>query len=111
MLPTETYSGDAVPQVPWTPAVWQQGPDALIATAQQQLWQDQQDITSDVLGSDDRAFDGTKTSDQNESDIMVPAAAMSRGQAWQQQVSDMRRTEPLAAWASGMKDGPPNPNV
>ena len=120
MLPTEMFSGDATPAVPWTPLVWQEGPDGLLADAQGQLWQDHQEITTGVLGTGDRAMSGSQTAPQNESDQMINGATPGdspsgsdsgggRAATWANQVRDLYRTEPLAAWATGAKDGPANP--
>ena len=117
MLPSEQFSGDAVPAVPWTPAVWAQGPDALVAQAQSQLWQDHTEIASGVLDGGDRAMSGSETAPQNESDQMIdgstpgdspsgtPGRQGGRAAQWQTNLAYLRRDEPLAAWSSGQKDG------
>lgn len=121
MLPTEQYSGDAVPQTPWTPAVWMSGPDSLVADAQGQLWQDSHDITSGVLDTRDRAMAGGTPGVENESDQLIDGSTPgdspsgssngARGDHWQGVLQDLRRTEPLAAWATGAHDGPANPSA
>jgi len=119
MLPTEMFSGDAVSQTPWTPAVWQQGPDGLVAEATASLWQDHAAITSDVLNGGDRAMSGGQSAPQNETDQVIngstpgdaPSGSDKGGRAgtWRNQVQDLYRDEPLAAWAGGQKDGEANP--
>jgi hypothetical protein len=90
----------------WTPAVWATGPDALVATAQQQLWQDQKDMNDGVLGGGDRAMSGSDTAPQNETDEDIPpGSSMGRSDQWTSDLQDLRRNEPLAAWANGSKDG------
>jgi hypothetical protein len=124
MLPTEQYSGDAVPQTPWTPAVWQQGPDGLIAEARQCLWADQTDVTS-ALDGGDRAMGGSNAAPQNESDQLIDGSTpgdspsgghgtgsgkpTGRASHWNAMMREMRDTEPLAAWTSGAHDGSVNP--
>ena len=107
-------NSDTIPEgPPWTPAVWTEGPDKLVADAEQQLWADQADVGA-VLAGTDRAMGGSGTSDQNESDIMLdPADRANSGRLaqWNDSLNDMRRNEPLAAWASGAHDGPANPNA
>lgn len=117
MQPNEMFSGDAVPQVPWTPAVWKSGPDALVATAQSQSWADSQDLADGILNGGDTAMSGGQTAPQNESDQLIdgstpgdsPSGSAGRtgGRAaqWQQNLAYLRRDEPLAAWASGQHDG------
>jgi hypothetical protein len=121
MLPTEMFSGDAVPQKPWTPNVWTTGPDVLVAQAQQALFQNWGDVTSGALGTTDRAMAGTTPGVENESDQLIngstPGDAPSgsagrrggRSAQWQENLAYLRRDEPLAAWASGQHDGPANP--
>lgn len=114
---------DQIPEgPPWQPQVWSVGPEALIATATQQLWVDQQDIGV-VLDTPDRAMSGNDSSMQNENDQIIPPGPGGDGtrsgaqpnegrlDGWDATVQDMRRTEPLAAWADGTHDGPANPNV
>ena len=107
---------------PWQPQVWSVGPEALIATATQQLWQDQQDVNAS-LDTFDRAIAGPQTSNRNETEQVVDSAEAGsetrssvqpntgRLGQWNTSVQEMRRTEPLAAWADGTHDGPANPNV
>ena len=97
----------------WVPLAWRESPDQLIDDAQRQLFQDQADLHSALSGSD-RAMDGSGTSPQNESDQLISTSAPVAGspsQEWRNCLQDMRRTEPLAAWATGTHDGPANPNV
>ena len=118
MLPTEQFSGDATQGPPWTPQVWRDGPDVLVAQARQALFGDRTEIDSGVLGGGDRAMSGSSTAPQNESDQMIdgstpgdspsgtPGRQGGRAAQWQQNLAYLRRDEPLAAWSSGQKDGP-----
>lgn len=119
MLPTETYSGDAVPQTPWTPLVWQQGPDRLVADAQAELWQDSHEIETGILGGTQSAMAGSTPGVRNEGEQVIdgstpgdsPSGGGGSGRAdhWNSVMRDLRKTEPLAAWATGAHDGPANP--
>jgi hypothetical protein len=122
MLPTEQFSGDATKGPPWTPQVWRDGPDVLVAQAQQALWADQHDIVADVLDGDNRAMSGSETAPENESDITYATQmaagdrihssedVTNRADVWDSTMDDMRATEPrIAGWSSGDHVGPPNP--
>lgn len=119
MLPTEMFSGDATQGPPWTPQVWRDGPDALVAQATAALFQDSHEITSGVLDGGDRAMAGSQTAPQNESDQVIdgstpgdsPSGSDRGGRygTWKNQLEDLYRDEPLAAWSGGAKDGPANP--
>jgi hypothetical protein len=91
--------------------------------AQQQLWQDLDDIDG-ALFTTDRAFSGPAGSDHNENEVSYDVAAAgeaARGAGngddggtrdnWEQGFREMHRTVPLAAWADGTHSGPANPNV
>lgn len=115
MLPTEQFSGDATPAVPWKPQVWRDGPDSLVKQAQIALFQDRADVEVGILTGTDSAIAGSTAGVQNESDQVIDgttpgdAPSGSRKAGWNQMLQDLRRTEPLAAWASGQHDGPANP--
>lgn len=111
MLPTEEYSGDATQGPPWTPLVWQEGPDKLVADAQAAIFEDYGEITNGILGGDDHAISGPATGKENETDQVIAPAPQSRTAVWQDGLKDLRRDEPLAAWATGTHDGPANPGA
>ena len=121
MLPTEMFSGDATKGPPWTPQVWQDGPDALIAQARADLFTQQRDLVADVLDGGNDAMSGNSTAPQNESDQVFDVqqagqqardstAGDSRVREWNSAMADLRDTEPrIAGWSSGEKTGTPNP--
>ena len=104
----------------WTPPSWQFSPDQLIQMAQQQLWEDQRDIVAGALDSDQNIsgpITGTQNENENTYNVSKIGLENRDGEdmrnsvkAWDYEVDkNMRRTEPLAGWANGMKDGPANP--
>lgn len=112
MLPTEQFSGDATEGPPWTPLVWRIGPEGLIERAQQQLWANYADLQRGILGGDDTAMSGGQTAPQNEAEQLIGGNAPTTGGRsahWGDILSDLRRTEPLAAWSHGEHTGPANP--
>lgn len=122
MRAEEQYSGSSIPQIPWKPAVWTEGPDLLVREAQQALFEDRAEIEKGALITHDRAISGADTGTQNESDIIHPAegqdtnssAQQNDGRAtkWRNAVKDLYATEPrLAGWSSGDRTGPPNPGA
>jgi hypothetical protein len=87
MLPSEQYSGDAVPQVRWTPEVWRVGPDALVAQAQEALWGDRSDVVSALGGGDPSAMSGDVTQPEDDSvadteTVLTPSTPLGRGDVW-----------------------------
>ena len=114
MLPDEPVSTNIGP--PWTPLAWRFTPDQLVQQAQAQLWEDVHDVQT-VLSGTGYVMAGDGTSSVNESDELIPAGRPApaplrggaRAQEWQQAMHDLHRVEPLAAWANGVHDGPPNP--
>jgi hypothetical protein len=123
MLPTEQFSGDATEdKSPWTPQVWRDGPDLLVAQARQSLFQDRAEVEQGALGASESsvAMSGPVTNPENESDMIIdgstPGDSPSHGEGgttragiWNGAMQDLRRTEPLANWATGAKSGPANP--
>jgi hypothetical protein len=122
MLPTQQYDGipPANPSPPWTPLVWQEGPDGIVADAQKQLWLDQSDLQTTLGPSESSlSMSGSHTSPENETDMLVDGTtpgdspshggATGRASEWHSNLLDLYRDEPLASWATGAKDGPPNP--
>jgi len=112
MLPTEQFSGDATQGPVWTPEVWRVGPEALVTKARAALFQNERDLEDGVLGGGDTAMSGSLTSPQNEVEQVIGGSAPAgggRSAHWGSILSDLRRTEPLAAWANGEHTGPANP--
>lgn len=97
MLPTEQYSGDAVPQVPWTPPVWQSGPDGLVAEAKQEMWSNYTDVTRDILGSasggDSSAMSGGSPQGKDDGEYYQHPGdgPDSRAADWNNQLQEMRK--------------------
>lgn len=108
-IPSEAYpNGD--PEGPWTPEVWQKGPDALVAKAQSALWDDQKHV-GDVLGGADLAMAGNTSAPQNESDEIISGQDPSRSQRaqhWQDCLQSLRKTEPVV-WSNKAIGGGLNP--
>lgn len=116
MLPTEQFSGDAVPQVPWTPPVWQEGPDALVAQARLDLFQYRADVEVKALGDPDMAMAGGQTSPTNESERIIDGSTRRPlKNHWDRALTDLRATEPLygrSGEVSGAHEQPTaNPNA
>lgn len=124
MLPTDQFSGDSTPQTPWQPDVWSTGPDALVAKAQQALWQDSNEVQGSLGASSGSVAMAGSPQPENESDQLIngstpgdspspsaPGTSGSGGRAaqWHSMMTDLRSTEPLASWSSGAHDGPANP--
>ena len=114
------HAPDFDPNATWKPLCWQYDTQQLLAQARQALWNDQTEIISGVLDTSDRAISGNMPGTVNENEELVDVAdggATHRdGQNldtvkdnWSNEMDNMRRTEPLAAWANGAKDGPANP--
>ena len=96
----------------WTPQVWRDGPDRLVAEATAEMWGDQRDIqrTLDTPAID--AMSGNHTAPQNESDQLISTLPTDRGtvrEEWDTTLKDLRQTEPLAAGAIGDLDRGVNP--
>jgi hypothetical protein len=117
MLPTQEFSENVGP--PWTPPVWTEGPDGLIAQAKSDLFQTDADIGR-ILSANEAAMSGTKQAPQNESDQVIPADASSnnsRSEFWQSTLNELRKTAPLAGMDNPNKPGgpeatpTPNPNA
>jgi hypothetical protein len=123
MLPDQQFDGipSGNPMPPWTPQVWRDGPDGLVAQAQQMLFQNDQEMDQTLSASQGSvAMSGPTANPENETDQiidpMTPGDSPSHGPStsgrasyWNGMMQDMRRDEPLASWASGQKDGPANP--
>jgi len=123
MLPTQQFDGipPANPLPPWTPPVWKSGPDVLRMQAQQQLFQIDGELQHTLgAGQGSVAMSGPAAQPENESDMLIdgstPGDSPSHGEGgttrvgiWHNALTDMRRDEPLASWASGQKDGKANP--
>lgn len=123
MLPNQQFDGipSGNPSPPWTPQVWRDGPDVLVAQATQALWSDSKEIEGTLSASQGSvAMAGPTANPENESDEMIDGSTpgdspahgpTSGGRAtqWNSMMQDMRRNEPLASWSNGSKDGPANP--
>lgn len=103
MLPTEQFSGDATEdKTPWQPQVWQVGPDALVAQAQQALYQCRADVELDALGARPTApaMDGNVNQGANEQELTVNPAAPPEGTGratqWHNSLQALRTTNLLA---------------
>jgi hypothetical protein len=104
MLPTEMYSGDAVPQVPWQPQVWSKGPDQLVAEAQSVMWGEFSDVQSGLESSSSDAMSGNQSA-SNEGEQVINGStpgdspsggtSASRGAYWKEMLLDMRDTDPV----------------
>lgn len=113
MLPTEQFSGDAVPQVPWTPEGWHKSPDQMQREAQLQIFQERAEIEQNALGSQSPPMGGMSGevgSDMNEQEELLDTSVdrSDRGAEWRRNLADMRRTDPIpgrpAISSVGMKD-------
>ena len=73
MLPTQQFDGvpSANPMPPWTPAVWTEGPDKLVADAQAQLWQDYGDTNSALGPSSSSMAIAGASQPENESEQLI----------------------------------------
>lgn len=124
MLPNQQFDGipSGNPMPPWTPQVWADGPDGIVKEATQEMWTDYTEMTNGVLGTNDRAMSGPTTAPENESDQIIDSSTpgdspshstggTSRSSIWNTSMADLRRSEPLAAWSDGSKDGPANPGA
>jgi hypothetical protein len=103
MLPTEQFSGDATPdKTPWTPQVWTQGPDALVAQAQLALFKDRSDIELTALGpsTDGASMDGVNQGANEWEQVIDPSTppegSGGRAAIWQANIIQMRKTTELA---------------
>lgn len=123
MLPTEQYSGDAVPQTPWTPPCWQKSPDQLIAEAKYDLFYVRSEVEQKALGPSGAApaISGSTDQGANESEFSLnpdsppEGAKIGRRRMWEDQVRDLYATEPLAAtpakadsWSPAAQQANPN---
>jgi len=110
-MPIQTETPDV-----WTPPVWQNGPDGLVADATQELWAEHQDLNT-VLSTGaggaggGEAMSGSGTAPQNESDQIIstkPGQVTSVAGEWAKGLKELRSTEPIDAW-EGQSTGPMNP--
>lgn len=117
MLPTEQFSGDAVPQTPWTPDVWSVGPDALVQKARIDLFTQRRDIEIDALGSNESvpAMDGESQMKNEAEELINPTPGtpfpdgQGRAQVWRENIKALYDTAPLAG-AQVRAQGTPSPN-
>jgi hypothetical protein len=104
----------------WKPACWTLSSDDMANQAKQQLWADYGEIVNGVLNTSDRAISGNVPGTKNENEELMDIASNGASHrdasntdttvgSWQDEMDNMRRTEPLAAWANGAKTGPANP--
>lgn len=100
----------------WTPPVWQEGPDGLVADAKNELWTEYDDIETVLstgaggAGGGD-AMSGSGTSPSNESDQLIstkPGQVTSVAGEWSKGLQEMKDTEPIDAW-EGKGSPPINP--
>ena len=109
MLPTEEYSGDATEdKTPWTPQVWRDGPDSLVAQAQQALFQNRADVEMGALGASTSApaFAGSVSQGANEGDEGIypgnppetpdGQTGAKRATVWKNTLNSMRATNEFA---------------
>jgi hypothetical protein len=95
---------------PWTPDVWQVGPDALVARATHDLFADQHTIDGSLrTGAGDGyadAMTGGRTAPMNETDQLInsthPGPTSGVKGEWDKAMRSLRKTDPLA-------EGPVNP--
>lgn len=110
MLPTETYSGDALPQTPWQPPCWSKSSQQLIADAQRDLWANNGDLTDQTLNGPGDAFSGAQSAGENESEMGIDPSAPpdggGRAKTWKANIKELYASSPLAGTPTTA-----NPNV
>lgn len=117
MLPTEQFSGDATEdKTPWTPQVWRDGPDVLVAQAQQALFQHRADVEGALGSGDPAAIAGPVNQGANESEQLIdPSQDSGRASVWKTTLNNMRSVYPLAGTVKPLDydpdPGDANPNV
>ena len=89
----------------WTPEVWTKDPDALVAEARAELFEDRVEVEHGALDTDDKAISGVP-GDQNESEQLITPAPAGRAATWASNLQEMRRTAP-AVYGEG--EAPPAP--
>lgn len=105
MLPNQQFSENIGP--PWTPPVWDLGPDGLVAQARQALFGDSTDLVDGVLNSSTGAMAGHQTAPNNDAELYIDTDHpdnKGRGAAWRSELNTLRADEP-------MPDGPINPSA
>jgi hypothetical protein len=101
---------------PWTPDVWQKGPDVLVKDAQLDLFQARAGVEMDALdgGNSTPAMSG-QPQDANEAEQLITPAPSGRAAQWRDTVNQLHKTEPLAGTIKplgyGGGTGAPNPNA
>jgi hypothetical protein len=102
MLPTEMYSGDAVPQVPWKPQVWLKGPDQLVAEARAVLWGHHSNLNATLGGGNPAAMAGDvpQPDDPDNDEELInsgggrdSAGGASRAGMWQQGLAELHQDD------------------
>jgi hypothetical protein len=110
MLPTEQFSGDALPQTPWQPPCWSKSSQQLISEAQKTLWDNDTAVTQGTLAGPGDAFSGATSAGENESEQGIdpsrPPDGGGRAKTWKANIKELYATSPLA----GTPDTA-NPNV
>jgi hypothetical protein len=104
---------------PWTPDVWTQGPDGLVASCQADLWAVDKDLGSALgPGSGVPSMAGPADQKANESDQVIdpttpgdepggPGYGSGRATQWQANVQQLRKTEALGGTAKPGDYSPP----
>lgn len=104
---------------PWTPIVWQVGPDKLVNDAQTDLFQSRMDL-GDALGEGNGTPNMSGAPQEaNEQEQLIqpsqPPEGHGRRAQWDSTVNALRATEPLAGTVKplsyGGGTGTPNPNA
>jgi hypothetical protein len=117
VLPTEQFSGDALPQTPWQPQCWSKGAEQLTQEAQTAIWENDTAITHGALGTPGDAFSGTQSAGANESEQGIdpsrPPDGGGRAKTWRSNIKALYATEPLAGTTKPLSWSPaaesPNP--
>jgi hypothetical protein len=104
-VPIQTDTPDV-----WTPPVWQEGPDGLVADAKNELWTEYQDLNTVLstgaggAGGGD-SMSGNATAPQNESDQLISTQPMGHDTSvigeWKKGLQELKSTEPLDSWEGG----------
>lgn len=97
MHPEEQFDGDLTRGPPWTPRVWQVGPDQLIAEAQRELWADRIDINTALgPGFHPPAFSGSVNQQKDETEEDLNPASPPDGpgvKAWRPNLKNLESTK------------------
>jgi hypothetical protein len=108
MLPTEQFSGDAVPQVPWQPQAWSKSAQQLVQEAQKTLFDNNGAIDASLNGTDDSdTMSGAGLSPTNDGEMIIDASTPGdspggsggtggRASQWHSMLNDLRDPLPRA---------------